>query len=56
MTVTGWSRKAVAWLTQFAADRRAIAVLSQMSAHSLHDIGIDRGGIDYAVRNGRIGL
>lgn len=56
MTVSKLGRKAVQWLKQASAERRAIMVLSQMSSHTLHDLGIDRGGIDYAVRNGRISL
>ena len=49
-------RKAIQWLRQAFSDRRTTLALSQMNTHTLHDLGIDRGGIDYAVRDGRIVL
>ena len=56
MTVSKLGRKAVPWLKQASAERRATIVLSQMSTHTLDDIGIDRGGVDYAVRKGQVTL
>ena len=42
---------AKAWLANYVNQRRALRDLSRMSNHELHDIGITRSEIEFAVRD-----